>query len=141
MAAARTPALAPIRPLNTEYGTGYLPRVFRSMVHPAAMYLGLAMNWPLTNGQLAANIQLGLDGVTADIDPNDITSQDAKTGITTWLTQITAIHGVIAGLPADETPNEDTKRLITDAYAHAFALLAVLDKDLLGITSDGGRFL
>jgi hypothetical protein len=134
-----TATVAPLRTPTTDYGTGFLPVLFRSLLHPLVVHHAIASEWPITNGAAASSLQLALESLTGLGLTVNILGEDAKTALTTWTTQLTAVQGIVQALPAQDDADTTTRDQIRNIYGHALVLLGILDEDLLGINSDGGR--
>lgn len=129
----------PLRPATTQYGSGFLPQVMRSMLHPLVTHTAIADGVEQTNAQVAAALGLANDSLaTIPANTYQIMSADAATGIENWKKSVEKALKKLEGLAADDPADDTAQKEIKAIYAHAFILLGILDEDLLGLRSDGG---
>lgn len=142
MTRTRTTDPEPIRTQVTDFGNGFLPNLIRSLLHPLVVHTAAAAGWPITLEQARSSITIALESLSRippDSPTLEILGEDGRTAVENWRTALSNLSTQLANGTAGDPLTTTHTRHIHTAYAHAFILLGVLDEDLLGIRSDGGR--
>lgn len=127
---------------HTIAGTGVMPKIMRSLLHPLLVHQAIVHGWPMTSTQAFAEVEIGLTDLR-EVSNTDlaILGAAANNAIESWKTALGTIANSLltnAQTTPDEPPATETKDLIQDHLQAGLDLLAALDADLVGITSDAG---